>query len=164
MSKKLNVSGVLNELRGSSVFFNKPPKSQADTAEYDVSQPRTSEETHLPPVQSPPQSPEIEPAEVEPSTERTKFRTEERSENRTATLPVKRPTRRNSYEFYEDQILAIKKLKYEAEMAGYQVGLSDFAREAFDLYLQNKRRGDNLDNRSENRTVAIPNGNTFEKA
>jgi hypothetical protein len=164
MSRKLNVSGVLNELRGSSVFFNKPVKAQDDPAETDVSRPRASEETQPPSEQSPTPSSEADPAQINTPNERTEFRTEKRSENRTVALPTQRRTRRYSYEFYEDQILAIKKLKYDAEMAGHRVKLSDFAREAFDLYLQDKRGGERTDNRSENRTVAIPNGKAFEKS
>lgn len=71
-------------------------------------------------------------------TERTEFRTEKRSENRTVILPYKRPTRRYSFEFYEDQLRVLKKLKYEAEMVGERVNLSDFAREALDQYLKTK--------------------------
>lgn len=75
---------------------------------------------------------------VLPSSERNSERTENRSENRTPTLPTKRRTTRYSFEFYEDQIRALKRLKYEAEMSGTKVNLSDFAREALDFYLRDK--------------------------
>lgn len=75
---------------------------------------------------------------VPPVSERFSVRSEFRSEKRTVALPVKRRTTRYSFEFYDDQILALKRLKYEAEMAGTKVNLSDFAREAFDLYLKDK--------------------------
>lgn len=68
-------------------------------------------------------------------------RTENRSEKRTLDLhsiPEKRNTRRYSFEFYDDQILKLKRLKYQAEIAGKRVNLSDFAREAFDQYLKDK--------------------------
>lgn len=71
--------------------------------------------------------------------ERNSERTENRSENRTPVMPTKRRTTRYSFEFYEDQIMALKRLKYETELTGAKVNLSDFAREAFDQYLKDKR-------------------------
>lgn len=70
--------------------------------------------------------------------ERTEIRTHFRSEKRTVTLPYKRRTKRYSFEFYEDQLIVLKRLKYEAEMNGERVNLSDFAREALDQYLKAK--------------------------
>ena len=140
MSKKLNVSGVLNELRGSSVFFKKlPGVSRENGKNADGSYSLTSEKMQTVPEQSPTPPSKDNPSQIKPQTERTEFRTEKRSENRTVTLPVQRRTKRYSFEFYEDQILAIKKLKYDAEMAGIRVSLSDFAREALDVYLQEKQ-------------------------
>lgn len=68
--------------------------------------------------------------------ERPVYRTEHRSEDRSNALPVKRRTKRYSFEFYDDQIIALKKLKRGAEDRGESLTLSDMAREAFDNYLK----------------------------
>lgn len=73
------------------------------------------------------------------SSERTELRTEVRSENRSVTLPLKRRTKRYSFEFYEDQIVKLKQLKIQAEMDGESITLSDMARIAMDEYLQDKQ-------------------------
>jgi hypothetical protein len=71
--------------------------------------------------------------------ERKSERTEIRSENRTAAIPIRRRTKRYSFEFYEDQIFGLKALKREAEDRGENVTLSDMAREAFDFFLNNRK-------------------------
>ena len=76
---------------------------------------------------------------VSPS-ERTNGRTvatSERPNERTDTKVAQgRPTRRYSYEFYSDQVDAIRKLWAQKQFNGEKVGQSDLARAAFDLYLQ----------------------------
>jgi hypothetical protein len=52
----------------------------------------------------------------ERTSERTEIRTELRSENRSVVLPLKRRTKRYSFEFYEDQLVRLKQLKIKAEM------------------------------------------------
>jgi hypothetical protein len=116
MSKKLNETTIVNELRGHSAFFRQPTPT---------------------------------PAEPPPETavsERTEIRTEDRSEKRTDHLPVKRLTKRYSFEFYDDQIVQLKRLKRDAEDRGENLTLSDMAREAFDQYLN--RKVIHADNRS----------------
>ncbi len=73
--------------------------------------------------------------------ERSEVRTEIRTNER--PLYEKRRTRRYSFEFYEDQITQLKKLKYEAEMVGERVTLSDLVREALDGYLSERRNPQN---------------------
>lgn len=70
--------------------------------------------------------------------ERKSERTEKRTVFRTGDLPLKRPTKRYSFEFYEDQISKLKQLKVEAEMSGENLSLSEMARQAFDDYLEDK--------------------------
>jgi len=81
----------------------------------------------------PPQEQSLEAAKPE------QLRTEFRSEKRTADLPVKRKTKRYSFEFYDDQIFKLKQLKREAEDNGENLTLSDMAREALDFYLKSKK-------------------------
>ena len=120
MNKKdLNPEGVINELKGQSVFFSK---------EVDKPQsPALSEQTG-----------EKEPPKTVRFSERNSERTEIRTEKRSLELPVKRLSRRYSFEFFDDQIMRLKQLKHEAEMKGQKVSLSDMARQALDDYLQDK--------------------------
>lgn len=74
----------------------------------------------------------------ERTSERTEIRPELRSENRSVALPLKRRTKRYSFEFYEDQLVRLKQLKIKAEMEGESLSLSDMARMAFDDYLKDK--------------------------
>jgi hypothetical protein len=81
--------------------------------------------------------------------ERTDKRTDDRSENRTelrteirsVALPVKRITKRYSFEFFEDQITSLKGIKYRIEMTGERIALSVMVREALDAYLE-KHKGE----------------------
>jgi hypothetical protein len=93
------------------------------------------------PFFSPPASKPIQEGEnrtTERISERTESRTDNRSEKRTDALPTKRRTKRYSFEFYEDQLIKLKHLKYEAEMGGKILTLSDIVRVALDAYLQDK--------------------------
>jgi hypothetical protein len=95
----------------------------------------------LPPIQKPPpvQEKAVGNGKTERFSERTEFRTENRSEQLAPPpIPRKRRTTRYSFEFYEDQIVKLKELKYRAEMNGDKVTLSDIAREALDTYLKER--------------------------
>ncbi|MEO8391778.1 MAG: hypothetical protein ABI700_02195 [Chloroflexota bacterium] len=76
--------------------------------------------------------------EVKRTLERNSERTENRSEKHTEALPTKRRTKRYSFEFYDDQLIKLKHLKYQAEMDGKILSLSDIVRVALDAYLQDK--------------------------
>jgi len=73
--------------------------------------------------------------------QRTEVRSEKRSEKRTDALPIKRRTKRYSFEFYDDQVMKLRQLKRLAEDRGEGLTLSDMVREALDLYLKNKTNG-----------------------
>lgn len=85
--------------------------------------------------------------------ERTEFRTEERTENRSeirsVRLPIKRPTKRYSFEFYEDQIAEIKRIKIETELKGQNISMSQIVRESFDRFLGSIQKEKRTENRSE---------------
>jgi hypothetical protein len=130
MSKKqLDTQNVLSELTGQSAFFPKDASTPTKTTS-------------------------IQP-EPNTSTERTDIRTEIRSEKRTGLLPLKRLTRRYSFEFYNDQITKLKGIKHDYEMMGENVTMSDIVREALDEYLS-------AHNRTENRSDLRTNGNPNE--
>ena len=81
-------------------------------------------------------SPDILQANRSP--ERNSERTVFRSENRTVSLPLKRRTKRYSFEFYEDQLMRLKQLKLQTEMSGENVALSEMVRTALDEFLRDK--------------------------
>ncbi len=72
---------------------------------------------------------------------RTENRTEEhpeiRSELRSVKLPIKRRTKRYSFEFYDDQIQQIRLIKIQTEMNGETIAMSEIVRQALDRYLNN---------------------------
>lgn len=66
---------------------------------------------------------------------RTEKRTQNRPENR-SVLPIKRKTKRYSFEFYDDQLTRLKRIKNRVEMDGGTIALSDIVRQALDNYLE----------------------------
>ena len=85
-------------------------------------------------------------------------RSEIRSEKRTVDLPIRRTTKRYSFEFYEDQILRLRKIKIEAGLEGESIFLSEIVRRALDEYFENHDT-----DRTENRTEFRTYGNSYEK-
>lgn len=67
-------------------------------------------------------------------TERKSERTEIRSENRSVHIPLRRRTKRYSFEFFEDQLVRLRQMKIEAEMKGESVFLSQIVRQAMDEF------------------------------
>ena len=81
----------------------------------------------------------IKPHRTEKRTEnRTEEHAEIRSEFRSVRLPVKRRTKRYSFEFYDDQIQQIRMLKIKTEMNGESIAMSEIVRQAIDQYLNGK--------------------------
>lgn len=117
MKKQLNTESITNELRQGSVFFR--PPLEAPNEKKPVSEP---------------EQPEI----TKPDPPAAQIRTEKRSKKRTPKLPVKRITKRYSFEFYEDQLIKIKQLVRDAEDRGDRITQSVIVRAALDLYLKNK--------------------------
>ena len=66
---------------------------------------------------------------------RTKEHPEIRSELRSVKLPIKRRTKRYSFEFYDDQIQQIRLIKIQTEMKGESIAMSEIVRQALDQYL-----------------------------
>ena len=96
------------------------------------------------PIKEKPQGKESQPRKIYERTEnrtedRSEIRTEERTETRTTGLPLKRITKRYSFEFFEDQITRLKQIKYRTEMTGERIAMSVIVREALDEYLQNRK-------------------------
>jgi hypothetical protein len=103
-----------------------------------------------------------EPEGTERKSERTEIRSEERTENRTVDIPIRRPTKRYSFEFYEDQLVRLRQMKIEAQMKGESVFLSEIVRQALDEFFT-KHDSDRTEKRSEIRSHGIPYGKANEK-
>ena len=99
-----------------------------------------------------------QPGKNERISVRKSDRSEIRSEKRTVDLPIRRTTKRYSFEFYEDQILRLRKIKIEAGLEGESIFLSEIVRRALDEYFE-KHETDRTENRSDIRT----HGNSFGK-
>jgi len=96
---------------------------------------------------------EKEAERTEPRSEkRTEIRSEYRSEKRTVRFPVKRQTKRYSFEFFEDQISEIKKIKIETELEGENISMSEIVREALDHYFETVRKSERSEERTEIRS------------
>ena len=106
---------------------------------------------------------EAKQSEPPQSNDRTEIRTEERTEMRSLQYPVKRLTRRYSFEFYDDQIIQVKAIKHDLEMTGQRATLSGVVREALDEYLNTRDPQDQTEIRSEIRTNESPNGKANAK-
>lgn len=119
MAKKFTNPLPQNELTG-SVFFASPP------------QPPSA----LPTTSTPP-APASNPdnRDSERPNERTVARTNARPEEQYPPLSHRR-TKRYSFEFYDDQLVALKKLRFEAEMRGENIPMSEMVRQAVDDYLK----------------------------
>ena len=91
------------------------------------------------PIKTKSESKEIYDRTENRSEERSVIRTEERTEKRTPSLPVKRITKRYSFEFYEDQLTRLKQIKYELEMTGERIAMSVIVRDALDEYLEKQK-------------------------
>ena len=107
-----------------------------------------------------------QPENTERKTVRKSARTEFRSEKRSVDLPIRRNTKRYSFEFFEDQIIRLRQIKIEAEMKGESIFLSQIVRQALDEFFD-KHDTDRTEKRSDIRThgnpVGNPNGKPNEK-
>jgi hypothetical protein len=91
--------------------------------------------------------------------DRSEERTEFRTDNRSVILPTKRLTKRYSFEFFEDQLASLKRIKIETELSGKNISLSAIVRRAIDEYLE--RVGPNV--RKSERNIERTNYRTKER-
>ena len=124
MKKKLNEEAVMSELREGSLHFRRPPEEPPAAGEPDRS------ET---PVATAASGQGAEQAQGGPLPA-------ERPYGRTAVRPVQRVLKRHPFEFYQDQLDALKRISLSDQMAGGKGNMSEMVREAIDEYLA-KRNG-----------------------
>ena len=125
--KKLNADLIKNELSGQSVFFKRDDSPISPKNVHPIINKTTENRSEI----------------------RPEIRTENRSEKRPVCLPIKRRTKRNSFEFYEDQLDEIKKIKIETELDGASISQSEIVREAIDFYFKTVRKSERSENRTE---------------
>jgi hypothetical protein len=118
MSKrKIDEAAVMSELKGESVFFpRKTDETQAAGAE-----PAATPEPAVTVVETP------VPAQVDAPSVRTSVR------------PTERVKKRYPFEFYQDQIDAIKQWSLEDKVAGGSGNMSEMIRDAVDAYIAKRR-------------------------
>jgi hypothetical protein len=115
MKKQLNVDRIQSELRGGSAFF---PGYKG----------------------GPSPAPPVEPQLSERSEEKANDRSSGRSFARTPVRdPAKRIITRNSFEIYEDQMEALRRLSFQQKMAGQVGSMSAMVSAAIDSYLEDHR-------------------------
>jgi hypothetical protein len=139
MTKKvLDISQLSNELDEASAFFRREPLLTPLPARPAVTLPQgeLTTEVFRSPSPHPVGTTNVPLPITERKSERSENRTEARTENRSDGLPTKRKTRRYSFEFYDDQLLRLKRLKYRVEMSGENITLSVMVRQAVDHYLK----------------------------
>jgi hypothetical protein len=115
MKKQLNVDRIQSELRGGSAFFPGYQGGPSPALAAEVLQPEASEQPGS----------------------RANDRPGERSFARTPVRdPARRIITRNSFEIYEDQMEALRRLSYQEKMAGQVGSMSAMVRAAIDSYLK----------------------------
>jgi hypothetical protein len=118
MKKQLNVDRIQSELRGGSAFFPGYQGSPSPALPATSPEPQVSEE----PGGS------------------TNARSPGRSFARTPVRdPAKRIITRNSFEIYEDQMEALRRLSFQEKIAGKVGSMSAMVRAAIDTYLEEHR-------------------------
>jgi len=141
MKKTLNEDQIQNELREGSAFFRRPeladPTSPAaaPNSELDDGGARDPQ-----PAPLPPDAPARESSQgVQPV--RPYASPDARPSGR---LTAHRVIRRHPFEFYQDQLEALKRLSLEEQLAGGNGSMSEMVREAVDRYLHQRGREERL--------------------
>ena len=123
MKKKFDTTSLANELRGASVFFQRPSPSP-DTG----NDPQQPDQNRTP--------------------ERVSTRTSEPPNARTVDTPNERTSERRrvkrfSFELYEDQIEQVKRMALEDQLRGGKLNMSEVVRAAIDRYIaEPKKKGE----------------------
>ena len=112
--KKIDENAMVTELREASVFFRTPPTDEPEA-------------TALAPVAETEQLPAPDERPVE------------RSSVRTVVRSVKRIPKRYPFEFYQDQLEALKRLSLTEQLDGGKGNMSEMVREAVDEWLAKRR-------------------------
>jgi len=138
MKRKLNEEAIADELRTGSLFFRRP---EAETAEEPQSHaapadpPAAVATMARPTTRASRTAVRSAPAVPEPPSE-------ERPYGRTAVRIEQRVLKRHPFEFYRDQLDALKQLSLSEQLTGGRGNMSEMVREALDAYLATRRAGE----------------------
>jgi hypothetical protein len=140
MKKKLNEEGIVNELAGGSAFFRPRPALEAEPATLAEPDPVASALTVA-----------KTPAAVDDDNNTQYVRPYGRTY-------VRRKTARYAFEFYADQLDALKQFSLHEQLAGGVGNMSGMVREAVDEYISKRKQqvGDQTNGRSAVRTEEPP--------
>lgn len=120
MKKRLDIETISNELKGASLFFQRPPVTPAESS----------------PAQLPSSTPEPSDHEASDSkAERPSVAPPARPDSRT---PVRRRLTRMPFEFYQDQLERLRAISLEEKLKGEKGSMSEMVREAVDHYLADR--------------------------
>jgi hypothetical protein len=139
MKKTLDTTGIVNELRGTSAFFKGRLPIGQSPIEKSPMKPtkRIPKRTLRSTVRS--EQPNEPVSRTVDESERNDHPNGSNNRTERATERSRRPTTRYSFEFYTDQILAIRKIRGRREVEGQSSSLSEVAREAFDEYIKRQK-------------------------
>lgn len=173
---------LLNELKGSSLFFYPKPADQSgesvpssagtDSLHNEVS-PSTPDSSSKVDTDAPTtnvrratgagdhqavsstQATQVSQSPTDIPEVRTVERTTERSNGAPSERPIVRDTTRYSFEFYRDQIEHLRRLSFEDRMHGGKRTMSDIVREAIDRYFESadERTTERSNERTEHRST-----------
>jgi hypothetical protein len=130
MKKQLNVDQIQSELRGGSAFFPGYKGGDSPIASSHVDKKASTEDNA---------TNQSAPAPAIDIQKEASLRIPERENARTPVHPSgRRIITRNSFEIYEDQMDALRKLSLQDKMQGKLGSMSQMVRDAIDTYLQNK--------------------------
>ena len=123
MSKKLHVQAITNEL-AESAFFRRPVRAQPD-------------------ADTPPPLPDKPNRQEEQPPNNSRDRATGRPPDEAANRPPDRVKRRRllvrrGFEWYEDQLAALKRLSLQEQLEGKEGSMSAMVREALDDYLKKR--------------------------
>lgn len=141
MKKTLNETVIANELKGGSLFFAKRPEANSKESKTSANT-RTAERVNgRTPEQANERTDEHPNARTD---EQANARTDERPNERTGERPnaptksaksAERAIIRHSFQFYQDQLIQLKRLRMQKELQGEVCHLSDLVRQAIDDFL-----------------------------
>lgn len=127
MKKRLQEDTITNELKGRSAFFL-PRTEQESSSDKQSDIVRTPERLNT--------------RTDEQANTRTRERPNARTENRTLETPTssgKRVIKRQSYNVFQDQHDALKRLEATSILSGKGIFISEMVRAAIDAYLKDRQ-------------------------
>lgn len=125
MKKQLDENTIMSELTGNSVFFREANVHTSDHKEVRTPDRLDERNVARPKTSSP------EPVNV---------RTQDRTVGDVMRRTVERQITRHSFNFYRDQVEALRRLGAEAMAQGRETNLSAFVRQAIDEYLERQQK------------------------